>query len=354
MRDHRSFQNSSLVANLSAPAILVALPNIALGNTLPAIVTAYVAALATKRVMLVQSSQLEFFDFGMPLDWQQYAQQYAGAKRCKIDATSFGHDMVHNLHLCGNESTHVLEYFTYDYDLPLLQVNPAYQEFFAKYLPGSEVFHTVAQRLLKPHPQVLHAMEPYLAKADKCDLGIHVRSKKWVPQPAEQYAKISTAVMADKEPRSVFLAADDAAYYQSLPALLPKGWDVWWSNITISTISTVVNPMGNPGSLISAAVDYFLLMKCKNIIVTGTSSFGCVAAAHAGVVPVYSLHGTANFQAQTMTRHDAYVNPFFWKSLTSEPCMYKGIRMYMNSSSDAAKLFANHPLYYFHIQCCNP
>ena len=61
--------------------------------------------------------------------------------------------------------------------------------------------------------------------------------------------------------------------------------------------------IGNPGTMESAIVDMALLSSCNDLVVTISSSFGYVAAAWAGIAPVYMVYG----------RHLHAQNPYWYR-----------------------------------------
>ena len=147
--------------------------------------------------------------------------------------------------------------------------------------------------------------------------------------------------LAVARPGNMFVAAD-ADVFDELSAALP-GRLVWWNEASAEELrSGNTTNAGNPGTELSAILDVMLLSKCQNMILTPSSSIGSVAAALAGVAPVFANHGD----------HDEpFTNPWFWKSVTTEPCFVKGSNVHKTDTELALRFKKEHPLYVYHSQC---
>ena len=229
----------------------------------------------------------------------------------------------------------------FDYMLPMFQINPTLKPYFDKFFPDSEVYSRVARYLFKPKPVLLDAMKPYEEASDKCLVGMHLRTKKpGTSAPVEQFAAIARAI-AVARPGNIFIAADVDLHKQMQDALPGRG--VWWNKGAVEELQKGnTTHAGNPGTELSAMVDLMLLSKCKNVILTPSSSIGGIAAAMAGVAPVYANHGPHT---------DPYTNPWFWKSVTSEPCFVKAATVHRVNAALAERFRKEHPLFVYHSQC---
>lgn len=362
IKAHSTYQTQMLSdANQQAvpPAILVtASDKVGLGNRLPSIATAYVIALYTKRLLLIDSTLvMEYTTLPFPADWHKHKGRYSKHEVC-IPLIQ-GYTELHQcdpLNTYGSNSTDagnstkpglrdavLLKYRSIDYEMPLLQINRQMSGMFTKFFPDGEVFHAVAGHLFKPAPAVIQAMQPYMNQAEDCAIGLHVRRKKKfhsagsLPQ-LEQFATIAR-MLAQPEAGTLFLASDSDVF-DEMQRLL--GSRLWWSNLTSTSVGSTHTAASNPGTEISAFVDVFILSMCKAVVVSPASSLGYVAAGLAGVRPVFVTFG----------KHEApFVNPWFWQSVTSEPCMFKAGKAHGFGGEMAARLKADHPLYMYHTQC---
>ena len=143
------------------------------------------------------------------------------------------------------------------------------------------------------------------------------------------------------KPGTVFVASD-ASLFPHVQRGLPHR-KVWWSDHTEDALQSANRTKGaNPGTELSAMLDMLLLAQCKNIVLTPASSLGAVAAGYAGVAPVF-----ANFGKHS----DPFLNPWFWKSSTTEPCFFKAAGMHVNTDELSTKFRDQHPMYLYHNQC---
>lgn len=259
----------------------------------------------------------KYIDFSWDVDWLPHLHHYANVSSCDVDFSKLA--QPNGLWCKGTHAAAVImTYMSDDYELPLLQTNPAYQETLSRLFPAGDIFHQVAIQLFSMNHVVQQAAAPYADLAGQCLVGMHIRTKK--PQIAndrvlsevcQQYAGVASG-LAQQLPGTIFVAAD-TDIFKNISMLLP-GRSVWWSNLTQSSVGDNLAASGNPGTDISAMVDLHLLAQCSSIIVTAGSTFGPVAAAMANVVPVYAILGAHS---------DAFHSPWFWKALSSEPFFYK-------------------------------
>jgi hypothetical protein len=350
LQAHQDAQNTALQSaeRLHAPrAIKVEThDSVGLGNRIPSIVTGFVMALFTKQAFLLESSILQHVQLPLTAQWSKYDALYQQASRCSINniTTLLNADSS----LCSPElawhAPVLMVYNSIDYDMPFLQVNPAFQQLFSKYFPDGEVFHSIASYLLSSvTPTVQAALDSYTSTAEECLVGMHMRTKKHAAsvglQPV-QLARIAKA-LAQSHAGNIFIAADQVDVFAAMSGLLPRR-DVWWSNLTYTSVATSTTTGGNPGTEISAIVDLLLLSKCQHIVVTPASSFGAVAAGLAGVAPVYATYGT---------HKHPFLNTWFWRSVTSEPCCFKLSKNHNLDARLTDVVQQAHPLYYYHNQC---
>jgi hypothetical protein len=278
-----------------------------------------VMALVSGRMLLLQPSNnvLDYLDFNWDVDWRKYGDLYNSATRCTVDVSQL---IRSDLAFCGdmNGTALVMQYSTLDYDVPLLEVNPALASTLTRLFPKSDIFHQVATRLFGPSQLVLDALGSYNALAQRCLVGMHIRGHKPVPgvnvqavDLAKQFADITKGI-ALTYPGTIFVAAD-VPVFATVSSMLPNR-QVWWTNLTETGISQRQAAGQNPGSDLSAFVDMFLLAKCKHLLLTSGSSFGAMASGYSNVVPVYAIKGDHS---------NPFSNPSFWKGLTSEPPFHK-------------------------------
>jgi hypothetical protein len=236
--------------------------------------------------------------------------------------------------------------------LPMLQINPALAPAFAKFFPDGEVFHPLAAHLLRtPRPVLAAALAPYAPLSAACAVGMHLRTKKQgTSAKPEQFAAIARALLP-RATRSqhggggnVFVAADEAAAAPAVRAALrAAGVTVWASNSSAAELAAGARThAGNPGSELGAALDLMLLSACESVILTPASSLGALAAGLAGVRPVYATHGAHTHP---------FTNPWFWQSMSSEPCFVKAAELHTARGAIAAQFRAEHPLFVHHSQC---
>lgn len=330
------------------PAVLVSSNDlIGLGNRLPAIVTSYVLALFTHRLYLLKAAFLDYIQFPFPVQWEPHSQRFPSRTKCNVpwqklpgDGTGLGFCEDTFVARTGNTTADIFLYASYDYDLPLLQINPALKKYFDKFFPDGEVSHPVLKHLLQPAPALQEALQPYLADAQDCALGMHIRTRKYGTVRVKQFTSIAR-MLAQGKPGNMFVASD-ASLFPYVQRGLP-GRKVWWSEHTSNALQAAQYTKGsNPGSELSAILDMFLLARCRQLVLTPASSLGAVAAALAGVQPVY-----ANFGKHA----DPFLNPWFWQSPTSEPCFTKASAWHLSTEPLPSRFRDSHPLYLYHNQC---
>jgi hypothetical protein len=225
--------------------------------------------------------------------------------------------------------------------VPMLQINPTLKPWFDKFFPDSEIYTRVARYLYRPKPVLQEAMKPYEELSNNCLVGMHLRTRKaGTAAPPEQFAAIARAV-AIARPGNIFVAAD-ADVFKQVQDNLP-GREVWWNKKSVAELQAGNKThAGNPGTELSAITDLWLLSKCKNVILTPASSMGNLAAAIGGTLPVFANAGPHT---------DPFINPWFWKALSSEPCFVKAAELQKQNTELAQRFKKEHPLYVYHSQC---
>lgn len=334
------------------PVLLVRLPNGGWGNRMPALVTGILMAAFTNRMLMLEANPTftQHFQLAVGDEWPQVSRLYSTASRCTVDRWRL---VRADLDWClPNTSTSrtVMVYESWDYDVPLLQVNPALRDHLQVLFPAGNVFYVVSKYLLRPTPLVQQAVAAYQHSARSCLVGMHMRTKKPYPLegratlptfPVQLFAGVAQAI-AQHQPGSIFVAADDDVFTTVADGLPQR--HVWWSTLTQTSVLNNSATGANPGTDLSAVVDMLLLAQCKHLVITSGSTFGFVAAGLADVKPTVIAP----------YKHDRpFDEPWFWGSVTSEPCMYgvgQGSLHKMPEDVQRA-LNASHPLYMFHNQC---
>jgi len=289
-----------------------------------------------------------YMELAVDAEWQKYSKFYASATRCTVDLLR----LTGGLQWCDGGATAsgitVMSYSTSDYDAPLLQVNPVLEGRLKQLFPEGNVFHKVGRFLFRPSARVVEAVKAYDSLAADCLVGMQIRQKKPLPAGVtttypilEQYAAVLRAV-SQNAPGNVFVASDTDIMVE-LAALLPDR-HLWWTNETRTTIGRPLSAGDNPGSDLSAFVDVLLLSKCKHIVITAGSSFGVLAAALRNSNPIHVVMGN----------HDRpFYSPWFWASVTSEPCIWRASLNYPQSgmTAEVRAALKRHPLYWYFEQC---
>lgn len=101
-------------------------------------------------------------------------------------------------------------------------------------MPAGNTFHAVSRLLLPPTALLSSALQRYQAKAERCLVGVHMRTRKPYPNQPEAYIVPQQYVAAVRSiaqnlPGRVFLASDGQQVFQQMAGLLPER-DMWWTN----------------------------------------------------------------------------------------------------------------------------
>jgi hypothetical protein len=155
------------------------------------------------------------------------------------------------------------------------------------------VIHPMIRKLVSPSPE----LEKELAKCDiHARIGIHVRrgaasqdSRPGVERDVDAYANDATVqkmiqTVIVNGPENVFLASDSP----ETKKLFPKGVHTLESGVAVVHGNCL---QGQPQDRLGIFLDFFLLSRCKHVIVTasnypkipGISTFGYMAAIYGGV-----------------------------------------------------------------------
>lgn len=309
-------------------------------------ITGLLMAAYSGRVLMLQHDPAfsEYMELSLDADWRKYSHFYNKASQCTVATNRLA---TGGTQWCETNSTMAI-YSTNDYDTPLLQINPTLQSALKQQFPAGNVFHTVARFLFRSSARLIEATQAYDKLANSCTVGLQLRSRKPTPPDhaspylvPEQYAAVVQAV-AQEHPGNIFIAADTDIFEQ-MARLLP-GKSVWWTNETKATVNTFQAVGANPGSDLSAFIDVLILSKCKHTVITAGSSFGVLAAGLGDLHPIHVVRG----------KHEhPFLSPWFWQSVTSEPCMWKASK---EMSGDVlpevrALLKEHHPLFWYFEQC---
>lgn len=310
------------------------------------------AAVTGRAYMLAPEQRFsDYMSLTVDADWGKHSALYGDLSRLPTCEAFYNTFLRPDLDFCKDgepRNATIMWYSSSDYDVPLLQINPTLEQHMKQLLPSGDFFHEVAKFLFRPSASVYAALEPYKALSDQCTVGIHLRSKKPVPQSGpkdylklDQFAKVA-AGLAGNSPGSVFIASD-SDNFQQVAEMLP-GRRVWWSKESQDSINNFGAAGTNPGSDLSAMVDIMLLSRCKHIMLTAGSSFGTMAAGLANTKAVHVLRGD---------HEPPFYNPWFWVSITSEPCMWKAGRILTSWMSQEVReaLRQKFPAFLYHEQC---
>jgi hypothetical protein len=310
-------------------------------------------AALTSRVFMVSPEQRfeEYMSLTVDADWGKHSALYGDISKLPTCEAFFNSFLRPDVDLCKEgepRNATLMWYSSSDYDVPLLQINPSLRDLLARLLPSGEFFHETVKFLFRPSEAVYAALQPYKALSDGCSVGIHLRSLKPVkggPKSylnLQQFARVATG-LAGTRPGNIFVASD-SDNFREMAALLP-GRQVWWNHETQDSLVHGVGAAGNnPGSDLSALVDIMLLSRCKHIVLTAGSSFATMAAGLGNVKAVHVVRG----------EHETpFYNPWFWASISSEPCMWKAGRILTSWMSGEVREALRRDFYAFlyHEQC---
>lgn len=336
MKAHERFQQHAfqdeVLQSEGPPAAILVTPGSHPGTLLQPIVTGFVMALMTKRVLLVDSELLmQYFRLPLLVDWSLYRPLYSSNQSCEV--ISCGHPR--QSHGCNfpqqgqgdNKQGHdhwrakLIIYASQDYDMPLLQVNQNWDLFFKRYFPNGEIFSLVAAHLFQPNQDMARALHSVSHYSSICKLAIQLPNMRRFTHAEVQivlqtYADLALQIVGNTN-HSVFVAGSDVQHIQELGRYLPNT-KVWWTNHTMILSGNVV-------------VDMLLAAKCQHIL--ASTKVGSLASAIAGKKPLHIISGHVV------------------QSTTSEPCMYKASHIHWKGGQVANLLQTGFPLYIAQSQC---
>ncbi|KAJ3271211.1 hypothetical protein HK104_004726 [Borealophlyctis nickersoniae] len=252
----------------------------------------------------------------------------------------------------------VMTFYSFDYDAPMLQVNPSTRPWFeSTFGPGLDgSFYAAARKFLRPHPNIVKEARSFArARFGKFNVGVQIRTKKrgkTVPS-VKTFCEVARMVAAsagigggDEGDVRFFIATDAPDLFPEIEELLGHDRVIYVPDpgMYLSKIGATVNP----GFDRSAVLDMTLLSMCDAMVVTFGSSFGQVAAAMGGIRVVTVMHGTGG-KKERVGGND----PYFWGATSVEPCFYKGsnIMGYSGGRRDLQSLWKTHPLWMHYAQC---
>jgi hypothetical protein len=303
-------------------------------------------AMLSERLFMVQQDAAFASQVQLTWDcnWQDFVELYANSTQCSVDINALN-GPINNWCQANESSAVVMHYHSIYYDMPLLQIGGAYQSRMQHLFPKGDVFHSFVRHLVEPSVAVRSAADMYASQSEQCLVGVQIRSMRAFPGSPQQYVDLHqyaniTAGIAQLNPGNIFIAADTDLFHD-IAQLLP-GRVVWWNNLTQSTLTSARSAGGNPGSDVSAMADILLLASCQHLVITAGSSFGALAAAWGGLHAVHVTRGL---------HEKPFYTPWFWVSMTSEPCMFKMSPIWGGLHAVTRQALRQHPLYLYHEQC---
>ena len=302
-------------------------------------VSAIVLGMITNRVVLFDYPDFsKLFESPMNFDIRPHLSSLGNISR-HIGPWDYGYFAGSDLLMTYSEDK-VLELHDDDYFLFMLQINPFHKTWFQHYFPHGEVFFYISRLVLFPHPSVVDAAAAFAeANFGRFTVGLQIRTRKNLgktPLPTvDTFISLARSLtrMASSRPDDhvVYVAADQTAVYGAVRDGLPGTKVVWNTENGVGTIST---SGGNPGTEFSGFVDLLLLSYCDDMVITIGSSFGQIAAGLSGLRPFHLTTGNHEHRTE---------NPWFWRALSSEPCLYKtgweGNSLMKNANKTIARLW---------------
>lgn len=294
-----------------------------MGNQLESLVSAYVLALLTNRVFLVDSTTIHHvlkpprglsWHYSPLPDFVDHDRMYS---RSKLLDFRWQNKLEFPKILCRDVKEAYTQQYLYifsdQYFLPALLHNELYSETIKDWF-GPDLFGTIARYLIAPKPYIMsraasHARQHLVGKAS---IGIQLRTatmsghdismmangmhpfawKDWVGS----FFKCSYFSVPPGLNSSYFLATDNTLVHG--PARQHLGSAVNWIDQDIDR--------GKISGHVTALVDIVILSLCSDLVVTTMSTFGYVPAALSSIVPlVVTYHSTC------------------YRELTSQPCFHK-------------------------------
>ena len=302
-----------------------------LGNAILSLVSAYVYALVTNRVLLVDSNVLHhllqrprglswhysmFYDMlQLPSDEASFADldEYLVSIADEVD---FGCvSRMQNL-LCEDYSAVQTKYLYVhgdQYFLPAILHNRLYRDLIRDWF-GDDVFGTVARYLISPKQYIMSLAAKYADEhfEGKTSVGIQLRTqntaedvmpeshmppfawKDWI----SSFWKCAYLSSPPTRNSSTYFLATDAPKRTRASALAHLRDKVHWIDGEMSRKSLA--------GFVDALVDMIVLSLCDDLVTTAMSTFGNVAAGLGSIVPLVVTHQSTCY-----------------RELSSQPCFHK-------------------------------
>ena len=218
--------------------------------------------------------------------------------------------------------------------------------------PGHEVFHPLSRFLFRLHPRTEAAAQQFRkANFGPFTVGLQVRTQKplgtGIADPAvSQYCTLARALrlkqnVPDDQIRFFVATDSEKALAEIRRTLGPER--VVSMDGRVDKGAKEKTRAGDPGTEESAVLDMRLLSMTDALLVTSASSFGYVAAAWGGVVPIHVLH-----------RGDkpSMLNPYFYIPLDTEPCYWGAHRYFLEKApEEAVDLLKDNPMWMQYAHC---
>jgi hypothetical protein len=275
------------------------------GNRLPPYVTAFLIALLTDRVLLVnwESKERPFtelvepgFEILMP-SWLDFSKR-------ERYTTYFRGSSGTDLALTANLTTalakfDVLQVESNDYPLVLFYANPHYQEWlYATF--GMNAYSIISRRLFRPHPNVQAIVDDFREKNfGKHNIGIQIRTERNRASPAT-FARVAKLLQMSYYPTQAsttryFLATDQEYVRGQIEKVLGN---------EVIYVEPFRGRYTNDSELYGL-VDMILLSSTDLLVISFSSSFGWTASA---------MEATTSYMVYNDDTYGglAIVDPCYW------------------------------------------
>jgi hypothetical protein len=310
-------------------------------------------AYLTDRLLFIDYPYLDYHDFPMDVNWVKYKENYKQSYTLhEYYVDNWDDIMTMDL---GAINEDLIKVGTMDYICTPIWLNPLYKEKLANLFPDYEMFHTISKRLFNWKDNIRNALNTaydYLFKNQKdlFILGVQIRLMKGMHATLpsiESYCHVAKAVLAKKHPeKSVIFLASDTSHARQQFASCIDGYKVVYidyNSIDLDLPQDKITAVtSNPGTDASGLIDFLLLTKCHDLVITFASSYGAVAGGISGVIPYYVMPKPDYLATEQVS---------FFHSYTSEPCYYRGKAIFHRGSQAAKSRWLTHPHYMHHTQC---
>ncbi|BDA51568.1 probable galactoside 2-alpha-L-fucosyltransferase [Coccomyxa sp. Obi] len=338
-----------------------------LGNRMLSVVTGMLLALMTNRFFFLRHDTYhrEFRNArGPDMRWWEHEAKLLRWGRHNLTTLALGPRSIWTmsptdpLYIMGNFTDlwaaldAVDIHYDNDYLVPLLLSNPHYQGFFDEYFPLREVFHPLSRLLFRLHSRTEAAAQQFRkANFGPFTVGLQIRTQKplgpGLADPAvSQYCTLARAVQLKQnipdDQIKFFVATDSEKALAEVRSTLGPERVVNMDGGAREGVKEKTRA-GDPGTEESAVLDMRLLSMTDALLVTSASSFGYVAAAWGGIVPIHVLH-----------RGDKplMLNPYFYIPMDTEPCYWGAHRYFMEKApKEAVDLLRDNPMWMQYAHC---